>query len=166
MSVKSLQEICYDSLATSMENAPPLLQEMIMGETSANLAKRLKKELKRDLTNSIREKLYDEVLKKVTEDLCSELPLIIISMLQENLQSTTSYTPLYTTSYSTSLDSLALDPLVFDCAMQVATNVSEVMESHYSQRADNSTSYSRHNIYDDYDSDDSNGMSDIEYYSE
>lgn len=159
MSVKSLQEICYDSLATSMENAPPLLQEMIMGETSANLAKRLKKELKRDLTNSIREKLYDEVLKKVTEDLCSELPSIITSMLHENLHNTTSYNSSYTTSYN------SLDPLVLECATQVATDVSEVMENHYSQRADSSTSYSRHNIYHDYDSDDSNGMSDVEYDS-
>jgi hypothetical protein len=151
MSVKTLQEICYDSLATSMENAPPLLQEMIMGETSDKLAKRLKKQLKRDLTNSIREKLYDEVLKKVTQDLCAELPSIITTMLQENLHNTSSYSSSYN----------SLDPLVLECATQVAADVSEVMESHY-QRDD---VLNRYNLQDEYDSDDSTNMIDIDYNS-
>ena len=43
--VSTLQELCYKSLTTTMMNAPPGLQEIIIGETKKRMEARVREEL-------------------------------------------------------------------------------------------------------------------------
>lgn len=64
--MKTLQEICYDSLAESLYNAPPQIQEMVMGETKKRIEKRVREETAKDVEKKITPKVFRKVV-----DLCT-----------------------------------------------------------------------------------------------
>lgn len=53
----SLEQLCYQNIATSVENAPPLIQEMIMGETTDIIEER------------VRGQIYQASRDEITQDI-------------------------------------------------------------------------------------------------
>lgn len=43
--MKSLKELCQENIATSICNVPPMLQEMVIGETKEKMREQIRKEL-------------------------------------------------------------------------------------------------------------------------
>ena len=64
--MKTLQELCYDSLAESIYNAPPHIQEMVMGETKQRVEKRVREEVAKDVKKKVTIKVFKEVV-----DICT-----------------------------------------------------------------------------------------------
>jgi hypothetical protein len=64
--MKTLQEICYDSLAESLYNAPPQIQEMVMGETKKRIEKRVREEVAKDVEKKITPKVFRSVVDMCT----------------------------------------------------------------------------------------------------
>jgi hypothetical protein len=54
----SLQEICYKNIANTMLTAPPMLQEIVAGETK----KRMEERLQKDVKESVEEETYKQVI--------------------------------------------------------------------------------------------------------
>jgi len=118
---RTLQERCYDSIASSMQDAPPMLQEMVMGETT----KRIKEEMIQET--------YDIAREKAIHDVCDELhPLIseimqnIIMTMTEDGRNRKSFRGEYHKSSH---------PDILDCAIKISEDVIESLESHYIYRA-------------------------------
>ena len=61
----SLQDLCYDSIVSSIQTAPPLLQEIIMGETTERMK------------NKMIVEAYESAREKAIHDECEELPSLI-----------------------------------------------------------------------------------------
>ena len=73
--MESLQELCYYQLADSIHNAPPLLQEMIIGETSERIRENMKDDVKKELITDVRKEAY--------LSFCEYLPDIIPEIMQD-----------------------------------------------------------------------------------
>ena len=69
----SLEELCYEQIANSINSAPPLIQEMVMNETSKR----------------IRDKMIPDVKKEIREEICDYLPDILPEIMQDIVYSMT-----------------------------------------------------------------------------
>jgi hypothetical protein len=65
---ESLEELCYKQIACFIQNAPPLYQEMIIGETSDRIKKNLIKEIYEHLPDIIPEIIQDLVSRSIKQD--------------------------------------------------------------------------------------------------
>ena len=161
----SLQDLCYDSITSSMQTAPPLIQEMIMGETS----KRMKDQMIAEA--------YDIARERAIHDICDELHPLITEIMQDIIMTMTE-NGRNRKSFRDEYHKLS-HPDILECAIKVSEDVIQTMESHYIYRAfelegraglgnydsdreyesDNSDENSRQEFYPDQD------VSDIDDYS-
>jgi hypothetical protein len=76
----TLQELCYQNIATSTMNAPPLIQEMIVGETTTIIEERVRGQLSREVTKEITEEvtvkvnvdvhqIYSDIVPEIVKDI-------------------------------------------------------------------------------------------------
>jgi hypothetical protein len=70
--MSSLKKLCYENIATSVANAPPHLQEMIIGETTEVIEER------------VRGQIYQETRVEI-EGMVTEKVVITISQLYQDL---------------------------------------------------------------------------------
>lgn len=78
--IPSLEELCYNKLTDVLYNAPPLLQENIIGTTKEKLEEKimikLKKQVetkyKKELENNISENM-NNILPYIIPDICSDM---------------------------------------------------------------------------------------------
>lgn len=63
----SLEETCYNAIATQMTNFPPGLQETIMGETHARVREGLKAEVQQDVKKNLEDELENTLVFLVPE---------------------------------------------------------------------------------------------------
>ena len=82
----SLTQLCYKSLAQTIEGAPPMIQEMIVNDTSKHMEK---KALERALPKAIKKakKQFTELLP----DLISEMICDIMNLMVSSLDQTPDY---------------------------------------------------------------------------
>jgi len=122
--MSSLQELCFKKMAKTMHSAPPLLQEQIMGTTVAVVKEELKQE--------VYEKTKEEVKKTVELEFSTILKHLVPEIMQDIVTSMT--TPArprvnFRQKYK------QLKPEVVNCAIQIAENTVNQMESYYVHRA-------------------------------
>ena len=78
MSVKSLEQICCDSIAESVAYAPEILQEIIY--------KKSKTTYKQSIRNQIKDELKQELKIEIMEELLEEYLNIIPTLFEEALE--------------------------------------------------------------------------------
>lgn len=131
----TLKEICYENIARDVVSAPPLIQEIIMGETYT----RVKSNMKDDVVK--------EVKKDVKTDMCKTLPFLVPDIMKDIIASMTidGYTRRdFRDEYK------HLCPEIVQCAIITAESAVNIMESHYVHRAFEMVNYSSGSDEDDY----------------
>lgn len=116
----SLQDLCHLSIANSMMSAPPGIQELVMGETSERMKKKLKDEA------------VEEVKKDNRDNMYQILPLIVPEIMDDIISSLTTVGRVrrnFREVYSN------LDPEMIDCAINIAETSVQSMEQYYVHRA-------------------------------
>lgn len=110
--VSTLQELCYQRLASTMVSAPPGLQEVIMGETKKHMEARMIEELwvKEWMSNT---RMFVDLVPQIMED------LIRIIVTPGALR------PNYLTMFS------HLRPCIVQCAISTAEEAVRRMEERY-----------------------------------
>ena len=151
----SLQDLCYDSLTSSMQTAPPLLQEIIMGETSERMKKQLIGEA------------YDIAREKAIRDICDELEPLVTDIM-ENMIMSMAENGRNTKSFRDEYHKL-LHPDILECAIKISENIVQNLESKFLYRAlgvkarSGFGNYDSDIEYDEYDSDENSRQ---QFYSD
>lgn len=135
----TLKEVCYEKFAKSVENAPPLVQEMIIGETRSRIKDKINQELKQKVT--------DETKKEVKNNFCNVLPYLIPEIMQDIINSISHAGRTHHNFYEKYKH---LDVEIIDCAIKSAENAVNKMEEYYIHRAFNIANASTNNIDDSY----------------
>ena len=78
----SLQKLCYENIADSIQQAPPQLQEMIIGETTDIIRKRMMEEARREVRLEVEEKRKISVIAHVACMFDVFVPEIVNDILQ------------------------------------------------------------------------------------
>lgn len=108
----SLEDLCYQKMAQTMNDAPPVLQEFIMGGTS----KAFKKEVRKD------------VIKKEVKSMCEIIPDLVPEIMEDIIKSISRPTYIRT-------DFMAiykhLRPEMVECAIKTAEAAVSRMEERY-----------------------------------
>ena len=79
--VSTLQELCYQKLASTMNDAPPLLQEMIMGKTQEYFKDQIRSEVKTEIQEEQKEIAYNDIMENV--------PLLVPEIMADIMASMT-----------------------------------------------------------------------------
>ena len=149
----SLQDLCYDSIVSSIQTAPPLLQEIIMGETTERMK------------NKMIVEAYDSAREKAIHDVCEELPSLITEIMQ-NIIMAMSEDGRNRRSFRDEHHKSS-HPDILECAIKISEDVVQTMESHYIYRAFGLPRDNREYDSDiEYDSDKSSENSHQQFYSD
>lgn len=67
--MSTLEALCYETIARSIKQSPPLIQEMVMGETKNKIADEIEKKIENSYkkTNDIISSLVPEILVDIIE---------------------------------------------------------------------------------------------------
>lgn len=82
----SLQELCIQNIAASIQDSPPMIQEIIIGRTTEEIKKEIKKELTKELTSQIRKKERNAIVKDITFKLKHMVPTIVSDIIAAEQQ--------------------------------------------------------------------------------
>jgi hypothetical protein len=133
--MSSLQKLCYEQLAVSVQTAPPLIQEMIMGETRDRVKKNMKAEVKAEVMPVAKQ--------EAKVDICKTLPYLVPEIMEDIIAAMTENGRMRRNFRE---DLSHLSPEIVECAILTAELAVRTMETHYVHRA-----FSRD--VSDYDSD-------------
>lgn len=151
----SLKEICQENITNSIYNMPPVLQEMIIGDTKKQMESRIREELKREITDNIikeQENIRKEMLTTIGYIVPDIMNDIIYSMTHHNVPRNNYYNLFDKIERST-----------VDAAVLIAENAVLEMEERY---VNNSFNYYRHQHDINYDNDELTSNDNDDEYSE
>jgi len=120
--MQSLQNLCYHHLAESLQSAPPLLQEIIIGET----CKRIKENIKKDILPDLRKK-SNLIFCKYLPDIIPEIMQDIVSNMEE-----TDYIP---RDFRKEFSHFPKE--IVECAIQITIELFQKLEVRYIYRTFN-----------------------------
>lgn len=66
--VSTLQELCYDRIALTIEHAPPLIQEQVLGETMKRLEAKILSRAREDVSKS-----FNDILPYIVPDIMEDI---------------------------------------------------------------------------------------------
>jgi hypothetical protein len=121
--MNSLQELCYAQIAATVETAPPLLQEIVMGETRERIKKNMKSEVKNEVLH--------EVKKRAQGEICKDLSSLVPDIMEDIIESMTQPGHMRR-NYREELDHLPRE--VVECAIRIAEDSVSLLEDHYIRR--------------------------------
>ena len=141
--VPTLQNLCYQKLADTMNNAPPLLQEMIIGET--------RERMKETLLSEIKTEMRRELLKELHLNTMDTIPLLVPEVMNDIIKSMTTNNRLRNDFHNVYPH---ICPFMVECAVVTAEHVvrnldDSYVHSHFRNNIDHGDDYS----LGDYDSD-------------
>ena len=122
--VSRLQDLCYQKIASTMHEAPPLLQEMIMGATGDYFKSQLRTEIKKEVEEEIHEKAYNDIMETVPL-LVPEIMDDIIESMTQNGRMRQDFRMIYA----------HLSPYAVSCAIETAEHAVRNMEDKYIHNA-------------------------------
>ena len=118
--VSNLQELCYQKLASTMNNAPPLLQEMIMGETKEYFKNQIRSEVKTEIQEEQKEIAYNDIMEHVPV-LVPEIMADILASMTQNGRMRQDFRMIYS----------HLSPQAVACAIETAERAVRNLDEHY-----------------------------------
>jgi hypothetical protein len=121
--MQSLSELCYQNLAKTMINAPPVLQEIIVGETSERITSKIKEKLQKKIRKDIRKEMRKEMNSSLLffPHLVSEIVQDIILSMTQNNKLRTNFMEVYN----------SMPPEIVECAILTAEFTVREMEDRY-----------------------------------
>jgi len=134
----SLQELCQQNITTSIYNMPPVMQEMVIGETKEQIKEQIRKELIAEIRAE--EKVRKQLLNDVTFLIPDIMKDIIFTMTNHNVSRKNFYETWPNIPTST-----------IQAAINIAENTVSEMEEHYVY---NSFSTNNNMYYEDESEDD------------
>ena len=126
--MSTLQEICYNSLATTVSQAPPMIQEMVMGETR----NRIKEEVSQEIRAEIREEIRAEIQEEQTRSTTSIFHLLVPDIVDDIIQSMTHQNRLRTNYH---IVYAHLNPNIVQGAIETAEYTVRIMDDRYINNA-------------------------------
>lgn len=82
----SLQDLCIQNIAASIQESPPMIQEIIIGRTTEEIKKEIKKELTKELTRQIIKNEKKTMVKEITVKLKHMVPTILCDIIASEQQ--------------------------------------------------------------------------------
>lgn len=139
--VSTLQELCYNHLAKQMTNAPPGIQEMVMGETKKRMEERITQQVVGQHIEQM-ENILQYIIPDIMED------LIRVTVVPGAIKAD------YTSKYPFT------NPSLVQCAVRTAEEAVRRMEERYVHAAFNIQYHQYDDEYDEEDEEDqdSEGM--------
>lgn len=119
----SLQNLCYASIADSIQKAPPQLQELLIGETTKRIRKNIRKEVKNEIEQKIKQDLLDKMFNLV---------YIVPEIMEDINESMTTHNRPRRDFYK---EYPTMDKNILDCAIRIAEQSVYFLENNYTQRA-------------------------------
>ena len=118
--VSTLQELCYQKLAHTMNGAPPLLQEMIMGETQEYFKNQIRSEVKTEIQEEQKEIAYNDIMETVPL-LVPEIMADILASMTQNGRMRQDFRMIYS----------HLSPQAVACAIETAEHAVRNLDERY-----------------------------------
>lgn len=118
--VSTLQELCYQKLASTMNDAPPLLQEMIMGETKEYFKNQIRSEVKAEIQEEQKEIAYNDIMETVPL-LVPEIIADILASMTQNGRMRQDFRMIYS----------HLSPQAVACAIETAEHAVRNLDERY-----------------------------------
>ena len=118
--VSTLQELCYQKLAHTMNGAPPLLQEMIMGETQEHFKNQIRSEVKTEIQEEQKEIAYNDIMDTVPV-LVPEIMADILASMTQNGRMRQDFRMIYS----------HLSPQAVACAIETAEHAVRNLDERY-----------------------------------
>ena len=118
--VSTLQELCYQKLASTMNGAPPLLQEMIMGETQEYFKNQIRSEVKKEIQEEQKEIAYNDIMETVPV-LVPEIMADILASMTQNGRMRQDFRMIYA----------HLSPQAVTCAIETAEHAVRNLDERY-----------------------------------
>lgn len=118
--MKRLEDLCYDQLADTIQNAPPFLQEMIIGETCERIRENMKYDLKKEL------------MKETYLTFFQYLPDIIPEIMQDIVSSCTEKSNYIPRDFRKELAHFPEE--IVECSIQTAIAAVQTLEARYIYR--------------------------------
>ena len=118
--VDSLQERCYERIFKALEQAPPGIQEMVANDTRARMYERARQEM------------YPSVVQEVKSQLVNLLPGMVCEIMDDIIGAMTNHNR---PRRNFRAENQHLCPVVVECAIQTAEEVTRCMEERYVQPA-------------------------------
>jgi len=154
--VPTLQNLCYQKIADTMNNAPPILQEMIIGET--------REQMKDQLLSEIKTELRRELIKELHLNMMDTVPLLVPEVMNDILKSMTRNN---TTRNDFHNLYPHLCPFMVECSVQTAEHVVRNLDDSYiHSHFRNNIDHGEYEDEDDYSLDDDESNSLLEYPDE
>lgn len=149
--VSTLQELCYQKLASTMNGAPPLLQEMIMGETKEYFKNQIRSEVKTEIQEEQKEISYNDIMETVPL-LVPEIMTDILASMTQNGRMRQDFRMIYA----------HLSPQSVACAIETAENAVRNLDERYIHNSFGNISQINYETDDGYSEDNMLGSSDDE----
>jgi hypothetical protein len=154
--VSTLQELCYQKLASTMNDAPPLLQEMIMGETKEYFKNQIRSEVKAEIQEEQKEIAYNDMMETIPL-LVPEIMADILASMTQNGRMRQDFRMIYS----------HLSPQTVACAIETAEHAVRNLDERYIDNSFGNVSRVNYesddySLVDDYSDDDMLGSSDDE----
>jgi hypothetical protein len=158
--VSTLQELCYQKLASTMNDAPPLLQEMIMGETKEYFKNQIRSEVKAEIQEEQKEIAYNDMMETIPL-LVPEIMADILASMTQNGRMRQDFRMIYS----------HLSPQAVACAIETAEHAVRNLDERYIHNSFGNVSRVNYesddysdvsSLVDDYSDDDMLGSSDDE----
>jgi hypothetical protein len=143
----SLQEICYENIAESITSAPPLIQEMVIGETKKR----------------IRNKIKNELSRKIELDVYNALPCLVPEIMVDIIKTMTQNNRLRKNYYDI-YRNLSRD--VIDCAVSTAEQCVNSLGDRYIESLSRTRSQRYYEYSNDEDDEDDEDDEEAEDYDE
>ena len=118
--VSTLQELCYQKLAHTMNGAPPLLQEMIMGETQEYFKNQIRSEVRTEIQEEQKEIAYNDIMETVPL-LVPEIMADILASMTQNGRMRQDFRMIYS----------HLSPQAVACAIETAEHAVRNLDERY-----------------------------------
>ena len=118
--ISTLQDLCYQKIATTMQSAPPGLQEIIMGETAKCFKQTLEEQIKKDMSL--------DIIEQVTNDMMETVPVLVPEIMDDIIASMTNS---FRMRQDFRIIYQHLSPYVVQCAILTAEHAVRNMEDKY-----------------------------------
>lgn len=79
--MESLQTLCYESLAQSISDAPPIIQEMVISETKKQIRKRVREDIEKEVEEKSKKKIRISSLIEISELYSIIIPEIVTDIV-------------------------------------------------------------------------------------
>jgi polyribonucleotide nucleotidyltransferase len=86
----SLQELCFENIAISIKNSPPLIQEMVLGQTTEIIKKQIKEEIRDEIKKEVKDKIIKKVNNNLKNEISQAFELLVPDIVRDILQSNNS----------------------------------------------------------------------------